>query len=1060
MNKDNKYISLHLHTTKGSIGDSILDIDDYIEKAKQLGLKALSITNHGSMADCFEFYQKCKDNNIKPIIGCEVYIDPIQDNNEEENKKKSKEYDHLVLIAINKKGFYNLLKIHNDAQLNGFYYKPRTNINILKQYNEGIIASTACIGGTLPKMILDFAYNNTEEEKDYEQVQKDILDYINEYKGIFKNRFYLEIQPGNFEKQQIVNEVLIDLSKETDTPLLVTNDVHYLDKEDYLAHDIHVCSARKAEVDLNNLKYPDKCYYVMTNEELIAYFPAAQKEIVLSAINNIYNIINIVEDYDIIPDHTYMPNFSIPDNYTPISYIEDLCFKQLDKISYKIKDPSIYVQRLYTELDTIKKLKFEGYFLTVADYLKWCRDNNILIGPGRGSCCGSLICYLIGITKVDPIKYNLLFERFLSVNRPSNPDIDIDVMSSQRDKLFNYVVNKYGKDHCCLVSTFGTRKAKLAIKDTGRVYGIDRDTYEYAASLIPSVYYIDNEDGDSEKLTDLSIKDSIKINPELEQMSLLYPDWFNAAIKLSDLPKATSIHAAGTIISPKKLDDLIPLIKSKNENLLATSLTLKDAESAGVIKYDFLALSTLDTINRVQKMIHVDDIYELVGDDFDDEKVWNTISSKYTTGLFQVSSNLYKQRMSRLNPRTIEQLATCLALVRGPCVANKTDEKYMLINEGKEEIELIHPIYDEVTKETNGILVYQEQLMQICFNIGFTLDDGYRIMKLAAKKKMDELRKYEEQFLILAAKKQMDELTAKKIFKMIVDSGLYSFNKSHALAYAITVYITAYLKTYYTREFLAASLTNAYERKENPKDLVSDCRRLGYKFLNVDINKSNWDFTLEDNNFIRIGFCAVKNCGLPAWKEIKENRPFDSLNDLLDKVVKRNCGKKAITPLIFTNAFNSLYEDKSKKDIYLLYNELIKTKEIDQELSIPGSKNKISINASDLDLEKAFLDYPFINDPVNDLTAINIDNIKLNNSFNILAINSKIKKHKVKKDRNMAFLYFSTGDRELEAVIFNKQYELYKQFCKKNLCCLYNLTKKKDSYIVNSISINEEKEAS
>lgn len=564
----NKYISMHLHTIK-SIGDSILTIDGLIEKAKKLGLKALSITNHGTMSDVFEFYTKCNENDIKPIIGCEIYVRKDEDD---------KKYDHLVLIAKNTKGYKNLLKIHNYGHLNGFYYKPLVDNWVLKAYGEDIICLSACVGGAIPQMILK-ANDCISLEESNEYVKK-ISDKINNYKSYF-DEFYLEIQPGEFEAQTIVNKFLIHFAEATDTPMIITNDVHYLDSADYLTHNVHVLANRKSK-DLSELAYPDKCYYIMNDEEIFSAINIDRK-LFNSCINNICHISSIIEDYDIIPEGINMPLYNkLPYMFTEDTYLEKLCFDKLDEITFDICDPSEYTTRLIYELETIKLLNFSGYFLVVKDYMDYAISEDIEVGPGRGSVAGSLIAYLTGITKVDPIRFGLLFERFISKFRTSPPDVDSDFESEGRDKVFNYVVDTYGKENCALVSTFSLRKSKSAIKDTGRVYDIDREIFEYVASLIPEVYYLDDEDGNSEKKTDLSIEESIDIVPELKKYSEEYPDWFNSAIKLSNIPKATSVHAAGTLISPVPLGDYIPLIRSKHERINATALNLHDAETAGL----------------------------------------------------------------------------------------------------------------------------------------------------------------------------------------------------------------------------------------------------------------------------------------------------------------------------------------------------------------------------------------------------------------------------------------------------------------------------------------------
>lgn len=1037
------YLSLHLHTIK-SIGDSIVTIDRLINKAKELGLNALSVTNHGTMSDIFEFYSKCKKENIKPIIGCEIYVrKPVED-----TEVKSREYEHLVLIAKNTNGYKNLLKIHNYGQLTGFYYKPLVDDWVLKAYGDDIIALSACVGGRIPKMILEATRCESDEESS--KLANDIVNTIEEYKSYF-DEFYLEVQPGDFEEQRIVNEYIQYFSQVTNTPMVVTNDVHYIDAEDYKTHNVHVCAERKG--DITKLAYPDKCYYVMTNDDLYSAINL-DKYILDACLSNVEHIVNQVEDYDIIPDHINMPLYNkLPANFTEDTYLEKICFDKLNLLTINIQDPAEYVDRLIYELDTIRKLNFSGYFLVVKDYIDEARNRDIEVGPGRGSVCGSLVAYLTGITKVDPIRFGLLFERFLSEHRTSPPDVDTDFASEGRDEIFNYVVDTYGKDNCALVSTFSLRKSKSSLKDTGRIYGIDKEIYEYAAKLIPEVYYMDDEDGNTEKKTDLSIEESIEIVPELKEYAEKYPEWFEAAIKLSNIPKATSVHAAGTLISPVPLGDYIPLIKSKHDTIDATALNLSDAETAGFIKYDFLGLATLGVTGKIKRLLGIKDVYEFVGDRFDDPAVWKAIGSKHTAGLFQISSSTYKQRMGRLAPQTIEQLAACLALVRGPCIASKADQKYMNIVEGKEAIELIHPIYDNVTAETNGILLYQEQFMQIFVDMGFSMEESYVAMKAAAKKKTDKLKEYEIEFMARAREVDMSEEVAKRIFKILVDTGLYSFNKSHAIAYAILCYITGFFKVYYPREFMAASLTNAYERKEEVSDLIADCRRMGIKFLPVNANISDWDFTLENDSDIRIGFCAVKSLGYGAYEQFKMNRPFVSIEDVLNKVVKKDCNRKAIMASIFTGAFDDFTE--SKVAAYNEYCTLVKDKEIAIDFAVQGVKNRVSIYSSDAEFEDIFLGAELISDPINNFEIVGVDEIKIGSCFNITGIYDKIKKHKTKaKQEQMAFFDIRTGDGTLECTIFPRQYETYKKLIKKGMACKFNLKKQDDNkYLVNSIEV-------
>lgn len=757
------YIPLHLHTTH-SMGDSILEIDSMITKMNLMNIHSCAITNHGSISDIFQFHSKMRNNKLKPILGCEFYIN-------------SGDFTyHLIVIAKTLLGFQNLLFLHNYSQLEGFYTKPRINFEILKEHSEDLIVTTACVGGELPQIIL----NN---ELDEQGKSLAIAEFVKSYSDVFEE-FFLEIQPGDFLEQRIVNNKLIEISQEYNIPLVVTNDVHYLNAEDYLAHNIHVAARRKTikSNNQNGLLYPDTCYYLMEEADLRNRLSYIDKDILDGAIHNTEYIESIVEVYDINRKETCMPSFNGLSEEEAGSLIEEQCFSRLEKIKYNIEDITDYVDRLYYELSVISTLKFNGYFLVVQDYLKYANLNDIETNAGRGSICSSLVAFLMGIHHVDPIKYNLLFERFLSVHRTSPPDIDCDFAADRREEIFNYVIKKYGAEHCALVSTVATRKAKAAIKDVGRVYGYSQDEFDGVAKLIPTAYYTDDEDGGTEKKTDLLITEAMEVVPELKEYYKGHEAWFDTAIKLTNLPKTTSIHAAGTLISPLPLAEVIPLIRNAKSDMLATSLNLKDAENVGLIKFDFLSIATLTTVNKVKNKVGIKDIYEAIGN-CDDSNVWDIIGSKKLAGLFQISSNTYKQRMWRLAPRSIEDLASCLALVRGPCIASKADEKYMRILEGKEEIELIHPVYDDITWRTNGILIYQEQLMELCNQMGFSLEEGYIIMKLAAKKEMKKLKEYELKFMKLAKEKQMDKNTATRIFKMIVDAGLYSFNESHRIVW-------------------------------------------------------------------------------------------------------------------------------------------------------------------------------------------------------------------------------------------------------------------------------------
>lgn len=1019
------YVPSHLHTTSGSVGDSILKIPQLVEKAKQLNLPALCITNHGSLADMYDFYFECKSNSIKPIIGCEVYT-----TGDRLYKEKDKKNDrgHLILLAKNNIGLKNLLTITADAQLNGFYYKPRTDYDFLEQTDTtGIIATSACIGSDINKYIIAEEYDKAEE-------------LIVRLQNTF-DEFFLEIQPGAFKEQILVNKKLIEYSRKYQIPLIASNDIHYLDKEDYLAHDYHVKSHRKSK-STDGLCYPDKCYYLMSREELFEQLSeSVGREVADEAINNTLYL-NSVCDINIEVNGLNLPEFDCPDNFTPKDYLEYVCLKQLDLIKDKIKDVSKYTEELYKELDVIEQLGFTSYFLIVRDFLQYAEEQGIPAGPGRGSVCGSLTAYLAGITKVDPIKYHLLFDRFLSIHRTGSiPDVDLDFASDRRQEMFDYVVGKYGADHCAAVSTFQMRKARSAIKDAARILDIEEG--EEIAKLIPMVYYGDEGD----KMTDLSIEESLKVIPELQEYQSIYPELFDMAIKIEGVPRATSIHAAGTLIAKTPLYDLVPMIRKEDSLLNATSFDLSQAEKMMLVKYDFLGLATLSVVDAVKKQ--TGDIFDIAFDKYDDERIWNLIGSRNTTGLFQIASNTYRQRMPRLKPHTIEELAACLALVRGPCISAKTDQKYMNILEGKEEVELIHPIYDEAVKETNGIMIYQEQLMECCHNFGLPLHICYDIMKAAAKKKFDKLESYEKQLWELAQQHNVDKNIFDKIFKIIVDSGLYSFNKSHAVAYAILCYMTAYYKVNYPKEYLAAEFTNIYDtvaadkRKDRLAETVKECRRLGIKFLPVSVENSKWEFTVEDDK-IRIGMCAISSFGHKAYKALEAVEDKSCLENIYEEINKSVCNKKSFNALIFAGAFGDV------TDNYKMYCDLREEEPLDE---IVFHKNlKLNVYDDDKDMEEGLLGYNFIHSISNQLQSIDYQNIKKKATFTCDALITRVSKKRDKNKNMMAWATIETGDGAFEAVVFANIYAKYKSLLKKDK--VVNIkAKKEDEHNCSILSI-------
>ena len=1036
------YCITHLHTTKGSVGDSIATNEDIVAKAKELGMNSVAITDHGSLSNMYGFYYECIDNGIKPIIGCEIYLTEDCTIKDAEHKKLY----HLILIAKDRVGIKNLLTIVSDASVEYSYYKPRIDLEHMKGYTEGLICTTACVGGYAPQLII-----NNELDK--------AIEHIEELHKMFGDDLYLEIQPGNFTEQHTVNNAMINIAQEKNIKLIATNDVHYINKDDWKTHDFHIRIQRKlkAPEDENESIYADKLYYMMSREELLNSFDSEMYDydIINQALDNTIDLSNKVIPYEFNEDKLNLPEFECPQGYTPKTYIEALCLERLNRIQYKIFNPSRYVDRLYNELAVIDDLGFSSYFLIMRDIVEHVKSQGYLVGFGRGSASGCLIAYLLGITRTDPIKYGLLFDRFLSYERRGSvPDIDLDFESGEgRECAFKYTLDKYGAEHCAAVSTFSIRKARSCIRSVCKLYDIDLATEDTIAKLIPQSVYEESEDG-TEKQTDLSIEESLEIVPELREWQTIYPDLFDMAMKLEGLPCHTSIHAAGTLIVNTKVADVAPMIKQESKELNATALDLHDAESQKLVKYDYLAINNLNIVRECQEL--TGEVFDVEFDKYDDEKIWDLICSRNTTGLFQIGSNTYKQRMHRLRPRTIEQLADCLALVRGPCIQSKLDEDYMQIREGKKDVELIHPIYDKITKDTNGILIYQEQIMHLCAALGLSLYDGYVVVKAGAKKKKKVLKEYEDKLWKLA-KDKMDKKTFDYMFKLVLDSAKYSFNKSHATSYALLTYVTAYYKAKYPKEFYAATLTCMYtnksgktdERKMKLKVIQKECMKAGIKFLPLDVNKSEYKCTIEDDS-IRLGFCCLANVSENAYNEVAKLLPLElnnaeTIEHIYNNVNKRQCNTKALNSIIAIGALGENIIELYEKLYYLS----AKKKNPDPpKYSIYINKDYKALELYDSaeEIEQVLCNANFINNSCSDLKELKRNDVYVSGE----AIITKVTKRKSKKGKQYAFVNLDTSEGSIEALLFNL--DDYKKELKKNKKIVFKgKTTDDDKIIINHI---------
>lgn len=929
------YVPLHAHDTYGSIGDATLRITDYVKKAKEFGCPAAAITNHGSLSTFMEFYEKCIEYDIKPIVGCEFYI-------ASDRLSKDKVREHIILLAKDYEGLKNLVRLHNRAQDEGFYYKPRIDLELIKEYSEGLICMTACVSGVLGRAF---------REKNSNQA----ADYIERLTRIFGDDLYLEIQPGRFKEQIAYNDFLVGVAKAYSLKIVATSDIHYLSKEDADTHNYHVLDCRKADISGETFVYPDSCYYLMSEKEMRDSFVKTRlvnSKLICKAIRNTLEV--AAKCSLIIPKTRIMPVFD--EKIDEDREFESLCAAKLSSLKSFLGDHyAEYKNRLDHELDTIFRLGFSGYFLIVKDICDFCDRRKIARGPGRGSCAGSLVSFLLGISVADPIKYGLLFERFLSVHRTANPDIDIDIEPRRKNEVYEYIISKYGRDKCCYVSTFNMRKARNAVKTACRLMKIPPDEANRISSTIPYVFF----DELGEKKTDISVKEAYDTFSSFSQFCDEYPGLLELAEKLEGYPASMGVHPAGIIISPVSITDTYPLIKVKDaetkeyKSIMATSLDLKDVEKLSGVKFDLLSLSSLEVINSTKKMagIEFDFLDEAI---YKEEKVWRLIASEYTAGLFQISSDVYKSRLNRLKPKSIKELAACLALVRGPCISSGMDRVYMQILEGEREAEKLHDFYWEATKDTLGVLIYQEQILKICVNIGFDAETAYDILKAVSKKKMEKIAAFKEKFIELGRARGVHDDVLLKIWKRIQDSGLYAFNVAHAVSYALMSYESAWLKYHYTLEYMCNLLTKEAGqgiKKEALEKIIYECGKLGIELLAPDINKSKWEFTIEDGR-IRIGYCAIKGIGEAVYRSIKEAGPFKDFDDFLEKAAGRTVNRRAVLILILIGMFDGCGTFSSAELAEYYMKEIRKEKDWDGRVNI-GQKGSISfLDGSDSIYEK------------------------------------------------------------------------------------------------------------
>lgn len=890
------FVHLHVHS-EYSLLDGSARIRDMVSRAKELGMNSLALTDHGSMYGILQFYKACKDEGINPILGSEVYVTA---GDMTEKNQGNRQYFHLVLLAENNIGYQNLMKIVSIGNVDGFYYRPRVDYEVLKKYSEGIIATSACLSGEVQEYLLRGDYEAAKEKAFF-------------YEDIYgKGNFFLELQDHGMEEQKIINERLLKLSEDTGIELIASNDSHYLKQEDYIAHDVLLCiQTAKTINDENRMKFPSNEFYLKSPEEMYKLFSYAPQ-----ALENTQKIADRCH-VDIEFHKTKLPHFFAPDGYENEDYLKELIeaglIKRYGIITQEIQDRYEY------ELNTILNMGYVDYFLIVWDFVRFAKEQGIPVGPGRGSAAGSIISYALEITGVDPLEYNLLFERFLNPERVSMPDIDIDFCYERREEVIDYVIEKYGSDKVAQIVTFGTMAAKGAIRDVGRALDVPYGKCDNIAKMVPNALNITLE-----KALDASkeLKRAYDEDAEVKRV-------IDIALAVEGLPRHTSTHAAGVLITGSEVTDYVPL--TRNDEIICTQFNMIELEELGLLKMDFLGLRTLTVIQDTLEAVKRNHGIEIDIDNIDNEdpEVLEIFKNAETIGIFQFESSGMRRFLKELKADRFENLVAANSLFRpGPMdqipqfVASKHDSS---------KISYIHPQLEEILEPTYGCIVYQEQVMQIVRKIGgYSFGHADLIRRAMSKKKMDEMERERRIFIygkedsdgnILvsgAVRNGVDEFSANKIFDLMIDFANYAFNKSHSVAYAVVAFQTAYLKRYYPSEYMAALISSIVTQTNQVVLYLEECKRLGIEILRPDVNKSFKKFSVEDGA-IRFGLLGIKGIGGNVIEAIVGAREsggdFISLKDFITRVsdFKANAlNKRAIDGLIRSGSLDGIIPGRAK----------------------------------------------------------------------------------------------------------------------------------------------------
>lgn len=910
---------VHLHTHSDySLLDGAQKIERLVKRTKELGMSAVALTDHGVLYGVIEFYETCIKHKIKPIIGCEVYVAEESRFDRKSTRGEGMGNNHLILLAMNNTGYKNLVKLVSMGFTEGFYYRPRVDLDLLKQYNEGLIATSACLKGRVAELSVKHSY---------EAAKKAAL----EYAEIFPDRYYLEIQRHGIEEETLANESLIRIHRETGLPLVCANDAHYNTKEEAESHDILLCiGTGKQFNDSNRMKYEGDSFYLKSPEEMAELFRDIPEA--LENTEKIAGQCNVTLKFG----EYHMPNFPIPEDVPgkdPAVYLKRLSEEGLRKKFRDGQIPENYQKRLDYELNVINSMKFPGYFLITQDFMRYAREHDIPVGPGRGSAAGSLVAYSLGITNIDPLKYDLLFERFLNPRRVNMPDIDTDFCYERRGEIIEYIRQRYGTSSVSQIITFGTLKAKGLVRDIARVLGMAYAEGDRIAKLIP-----DDLGMTLEKAEELSedIRNLLKSDNRYQIL------WRHAKV-LQGMNRHFGVHAAGVVIAPGDLTDYnIPVAVSNNGELI-TQYDMKSVEKAGVIKMDFLGLRTLTVIYHAIRMIKARGIeLDIDSIPLDDKKTLRLFSEGQTHGIFQFESGGMREYLRKLKPSHINDLIAMNALYRPGPIENIPT--FISRKNGIEKVSYLHPLLKPILKDTYGIIVYQEQVMQIASEIGgFDLGDADLLRRAMGKKKMDIMKEKRIQFVQGAKERKVPEKTANDIYDLLIKFAEYGFNKSHSVAYAYVAYQTAYLKAHYPAEFMAASLTSERTNIKRMVELINEIHKLGIKLIPPDVNVSEVLFTTKDNAII-YGLNAIKNVGEKVSDAIvearKEGGPFKTIFDLTCRVDPRVLNRKVLESLIYAGALDSLEGNRAQKmsavDLSLAYGQRYQDEANNSQVSLFG----------------------------------------------------------------------------------------------------------------------------